>query len=369
MRVPRYRKKPGRDFAFVEHQGERIRLPGKFNSLESREAYRAFIGRVLGHEVLPSLIEPGDSLTVNALVGAYLDHARAYYQSSGPRGEYANLKYALDHLVAAFGELGAESLGPLKIKALQQKMSKAGAAPSYVNGVVAKTRRAFKWAASEEAIPIAVYQALLTVPSLRENHQQKKPVKLSDYEAVLADVGPIIADMMRVQWYTGLRSGSICRACPAQFDRSKDIWLWRPRHKTEYRGAELIVPVGPRCQVVLTPYMERGDSVCLFSPRETRHCVQYGTSYKPGSYRQAVVRAIERINAERTEEAEQAGVKPVLMPAWSPHGLRHSKGHAVRNDFGAEAAQAILGHETLDATQLYSGRRLELAKAVARETG
>jgi integrase len=369
MRVPRYRKKPGRDFAFIENNGERIRLPGKYNSTESREAYRKFLTEILGNQILPKLVEPGDALTINVLVGVYLDFARSHYQNSGPRGEYANLKYALDHLVAHYGAHAADSLGPLKLKGMQAKMLAAGSSASYINKCMAKIRRCYKWGASEEIVPITTFQALLTLPSLRTDKAKKKPVALADYQEVLDDVGPIIADMMRVQWYTGVRSGSICRAVPAQFDRSAEVWIWRPRHKNEHRGMELIVPIGPRCQAVLLSYLERGPEVCLFSPRETRSCVTYGTEYKPGSYRTAVVRAIERINGARTAAAEKAGVDPILMRPWSPHGLRHSKGHAVRSAFGAEAAQAILGHESLEATAIYSDKRLALAIEVARETG
>jgi hypothetical protein len=41
----------------------------------------------------------------------------------------------------------------------------------------------------------------------------------------------------------------------------------------------------------------------------------------------------------------------------------------VRNQYGAEAAQAVLGHETLQTTELYSEKRLGLATTVAIETG
>jgi hypothetical protein len=41
----------------------------------------------------------------------------------------------------------------------------------------------------------------------------------------------------------------------------------------------------------------------------------------------------------------------------------------VRDQFGPEAAQAVLGHSSLTATQIYAKERLDLAKELAAECG
>jgi integrase len=369
MRVPKYRKQTGRDFAFVEHEGRRHRLPGRYNSPESRDAYKQFLARVLGKEELPPLVGAADEITVQVLVAVFMQYAEKRYPP-GKRSEFANCKYGLKPFLDTYGDYLAVSIGPLKIKALQKKMTAAGRLPGYVNTVCGKIKRAYKWAASEELIPIAAYQALLTVPGLPEPKHKKKPVPQSDYEAIASELSPTIAAMAAVQWHTGVRSESICFAKPEQFDRSRNPWYWRPKHKTEHRGVDLVIPIGPRCQAVLLPFLERRKpGQFLFNPQDARANRRYNDHYAPGTYRQHIQRAIDKINEDRRQEAKQAGTQPVEITRWSPHGLRHSKGHSTRDRYGAEAAQAILGHESLDATAIYSDKRLGLAVEVAKEMG
>jgi integrase len=57
------------------------------------------------------------------------------------------------------------------------------------------------------------------------------------------------------------------------------------------------------------------------------------------------------------------------IPIWHPHRIRHTTGTEIRRRYGAEAAQIVLGHATLDATQVYAERNLALAERVAAEMG
>jgi len=57
------------------------------------------------------------------------------------------------------------------------------------------------------------------------------------------------------------------------------------------------------------------------------------------------------------------------VPHWHPNQLRHTRATAIREAFGLEAAQAVLGHARADVTQVYAERNLALAAKVAAETG
>jgi integrase len=388
MHIPRYRKKVGRDFAFVEHNGERTRLPGKFNSPESRDAYASFVAKLVAGKHLPPMVKPGEPLTVTTLVDAFLNHAVVYYgRGNGWHGEYANFRYVLRHLKNMFGPYAAQDIGPLRLKELQQKLAaqivprtKRKVSRSYVNKCTAKIKAVFKWAASEELIPIETYQALATVSGLAKGRTEARetarrlPVAWEHVEPVVAELSPTVGAMLLVQWHTGARSGSICQAKSEQFDRSGAVWLWHPIHKNQFRGQKLILPIGPKCQEVLALFIERKGY--LFRPKDSRNRSTYGEHYTARSYRQAVKRAAERVNDAKREaagdnlsDAELEALLAALIPDWTPHQVRHTKGHAVRNQYGAEAAQAVLGHETLQTTELYSEKRLGLATTVAIETG
>jgi integrase len=54
---------------------------------------------------------------------------------------------------------------------------------------------------------------------------------------------------------------------------------------------------------------------------------------------------------------------------WHPHQLRHTAGTAIRKKYGVEIAQVILGHATLDATEIYAERDVARAIKIVREIG
>jgi integrase len=367
VRIPKYRKHSSRDFAFVEWKGKRYPLPGLYNSAESVDAYKQFLLLNVGvADTRPAPVST--SLSVAGLVTAYLEHAEKYY-GGGSRGEYANMRHALKPLGMEYWQLPAAQFGPLKLQEWVDKLIEKGHARPYINQQAAKVKRMFKWAASKELLPVAVYQALATVQGLAAGRTEaaepelRQPVAWDVVAATLVELSPLVADMVRIQWYTSVRSNSLCRATPAQFDRSVDPWLWRPRHKTEFRGHELIIPVGPKCQAILLPYLDRPADAYLFDPRTQRANRRYRKHYGTASYYRAIQRAIERVNVKR----EKSGQKPI--PAWFPHQIRHARGQQIREQFGIEGAQAHLGHDSMEATEIYSARRLELAKEIARKLG
>jgi integrase len=54
---------------------------------------------------------------------------------------------------------------------------------------------------------------------------------------------------------------------------------------------------------------------------------------------------------------------------WHPNQLRHSAATAIRRRYGAEAAQAVLGHAELSTTEIYAERSLEAARQIMKEIG
>jgi integrase len=374
--VPKYRRRAKRDTAFVEYRGKRIPLPGKYGSPESRAAYEQFKTDLLAGNLAP---EVGAVRLVAHVVADYLNYAKSYYARGGRRGEYQNLTSALSLLVLYCGTTPADQFRarafedfmevlkthhPRKVDKRKNVtwISKRTLSFGYINWVAARVRRMFRWAVRREIVPSDTHHVLESVPGLRTKPKKKKPVPEAALFAVVAKVNPIVGAMLQFQWYVGPRSGSIVRARPRQFDTSGDEWLWRPPHKQEHTGQELTLPIGPKCQEVLRPFLEGcGPNEFMFNPQRIRNNRRYRRRYRVQTYRQAVSRGIERVNAD-PETAEP-------IPRFTPHQLRHSRIRLVREKYGAEAAQGIAGHGSLDATQLYSDARLELAKRAAREMG
>ncbi|WP_423838861.1 tyrosine-type recombinase/integrase [Symmachiella dynata] len=57
------------------------------------------------------------------------------------------------------------------------------------------------------------------------------------------------------------------------------------------------------------------------------------------------------------------------IPEWSPNRLRHNAATRIRKEFGIEAAQIILGHSKVDATQVYAERDESRAEKIMKKTG
>lgn len=363
MRIPKYRKHSQKDFAFVQYQGKRVRLPGRYNTPESRQAYQAIV-KSIRLRGAPPLVAP-DS-TIRSLILAYSRHALEHYHGSGPRGEYSNILAALKRLSLSHGDMAPTEFGPLALKNLRQQWIEDGLSRGYINSSVNRIKRMFRWAVGEEIIPPHVLTALNSVPGLLAHRtaaretEPRTPVTWEQVQPVLDHVSTTIRDMILVQWYTGVRSDSLCQAQSCQFIETDQGLVWRPRHKTQYRGHELVVPIGPQCRCVLSSYLPKVGF--LFQPCDDRKNRRYGQRYSPSSYRQAVHRGQQRAGL-RNLQADP----PIL--GWVPHQLRHARGTLVRSKFGIEAAQAILGHSDLDATQIYAQRSMDLAWQAAREMG
>jgi site-specific recombinase XerC len=80
--------------------------------------------------------------------------------------------------------------------------------------------------------------------------------------------------------------------------------------------------------------------------------------FDSASYRRAISYAIKK--------AHKAGV---LVGAWHPNQLRHSRATEIRHSHGIEAAQVVLGHARADVTEVYAEKNLELAKRIAQQSG
>lgn len=359
MKAPSYRRKTGRDYGFIEWRGVRHRLPGAYDSAESREAYRQFLSsRVFGS----AQQQTTQAISVAAVFDRFLDFAREYYEPGLTSWEFKNLQGTLVPIGKQFGHLPIAEFGPLVLKEVQKFLVAAGHARTFVNTEISRVRRAIRWGVSEELVKPEVLQGLMSVQPLRAGHTvaqdraRRQPVEWEVVVATMAYCSSTIADMIAIQWYTGVRSDSLCRMERDQIDTYCDPWCWAPRHKTEHLGNEVIIPIGPQCRRVLERRIDR-DGV-IFRPRDSRANRIYRGTYNTNSYSQHIYRAQVR--------AAAAGHG---LPHWHPHQLRHSREQIVEKAFGPEGARAALAHATLDATQIYSHRDLELAKRIAVQLG
>jgi len=380
---------------------------GPYGSPESHELYARLIANWRSDQTsAPSHVlgSPDRLLSINEVLLDYVEFARAYYTKDGrPNKEYDLLRYAMRPLKALFGHSLAANFGPRDLKTIQQQLIEKGLSRSYINGQVNRIKRVFKWAVGEELVPPSVLHGLQAVPGLRRGRSAARetspvrPVRHEFVEAVLPFVAPPVAAMIQLQRLTGMRSGELVIMRGCDLDMSREVWLYTPSdHKNQWREQSKVIPLGPRAQEVVRPFLKLETSAYLFSPQEAadwhraQRSVQAGKNrrtkaypcelrrrmlkkvqsgqrsrrrpprkrYDTSSYRQAIRYGIRRAN--------EAGHE---IPSWHPHQLRHTKATELRRAHGLEAAQVVLGHSRADVTEIYAERDLQRAIDLARKFG
>jgi integrase len=382
-KIPSYRLHKPTGQAVVRLDGH-DRYLGKHDSPESREKYRRVVAEWLATSLpapVPAGAIPAPSPSVAEVILAFWRHAQQHYR--GPDGmpseELANIKAALKPVRLLYGLTLARDFGPLALRAVRERMVADGLMRTTINGRVNRIRRAFKWAASLEMIPVSVVQALATVAGLQKGRTSARepepvgPVPPGDVERTLPHLSRTVAGLVRLQLLTGMRPGEAIIMRGRDLTEGEATWTYRPAsHKTAWRGRSREIVIGPRALEVVREFAKADPGAYLFDPRDSvaeHHArrsagrkskptpseksrrapvpgSKHGRRYSRDSYRNAILRACEK-----------AGV-----PAWSPNQLRHSAASAIRSRYGLEAAQVVLGHSKADVTQVYAAR--DLAKAI-----
>jgi integrase len=113
-----------------------------------------------------------------------------------------------------------------------------------------------------ELVPPQVLHGLQAVAALRKGRttapesKPVKPVPDEHVDPILPLVARQVAAMIRLQRLAGMRPGEVVIMRPGDVDRSGTVWIYRPgKHKTDYRGHEREIYLGPQAQEVLLPWL------------------------------------------------------------------------------------------------------------------
>ena len=406
-RPPKYARHKASGQAVVK-VGKKLHYLGPWNSAESKVRYQAVIAEWAaqqGNAPAAAVTEqlPEADTTITELLAAYLQHAQAYYVKAGKiTGQVHVLRSVARFWKESFGGLLVRRIKPSHLKAIQKRMVAIGESRSYVNKVTGYSKSMFRWAVENDLAPADVWQGLLAVRGLAKGRTEARetepvgPVEDSVVDATLPYLPSIVADMVSLQRLIGCRPSEVCMIRPCDIDRSSDVWLYRPAsHKCEHHGRGRTIAIGPRAQAILTRYLFRDATSYCFSPLESERQrkdelrakrktkvqpsqadrSKQKAKRKPGdhytrtSYLWAVRRACGRAFPE-PDGLEGEDLKAWRKANWwHPNQLRHSLGTEVRQRFGLEAAQVVLGHSKADVTQVYAERDQRLAVEVARQVG
>lgn len=366
--------------AFTEIEGRRHYL-GKHGLPETQRSYHALIAEWMAHGYrLP--VAP-EKLTLVELVAAYMDHCEIYYRGTKPKpsSSYFEVDITLKKMLTLYRDIAATAFGPKALRAVRNLWVQDNLSITTINNRAGIIKRMFQWAASHEMLPVEVYQALATVPGLRRGRGVgKDPVTRDIVPAEIIDKtleqlpAPLRA-VVRLQLFTGARPSELLTLKRGDIDNGGEIWAAVIRdHKTSYRGKQRHLFFGPRAQSVLRPFLLRKDTEFLFSPKEA----QKERNSNADSHR----RPNQAPNKKKTERevgdhydshgynrAIARACKAAGVETWCPYRLRHTAATLIEASADMETAKAILGHSSINITQVYIHRDNKTAAAWAAAHG
>jgi integrase len=419
-RVPSYRPKKihGRCYAVVSLPdgagGRRDVLLGHFGTPESRAEYARVIAEWEAAGRRRSEARGGVDLSINELIDAFwFTHAVKHYRHTDgtPTREQEDFKLSLRALKDLYGFTPAKDFGPLALKAVRERLIKQpitkkvkmidpdtgdavwkekviriGLARGVVNQRIGRIRRVFAWGVENELVPSSVFEGLRAVRGLQRGRSEARetepirPVSLALVEDTLPHLNPVVADMIRLQLWSGSRSGEICIMRARDIDITGAVWLYRPsHHKTAHRGQGRTIALGPNAKEIVRRYLKANVEAYLFSPREAMEALRQKkrrerkTKVQPSQENRKKARP-RRLPGERyfpsgIAHAVRRACDKHRLPRWHPHQLRHTKATEIRREYGLDAARAVLGQHAPQVTELYAELDMTKAVEVARRLG
>jgi hypothetical protein len=162
-RVPKYCRHKASGQAVVTIQG-RDHYLGPWKSKASRLEYDRLISEWIAAGRPVAGTSSAHDISIAELCAKYWPFAKRHYVKNGRQTDTIyGVKVALRLLRENYGHTRAAEFGPLALKAIRKQLIELDLSRGYINQTVAKIRRVFKWAASEELLPISTFQALTAV--------------------------------------------------------------------------------------------------------------------------------------------------------------------------------------------------------------
>ncbi|MEM8885643.1 MAG: site-specific integrase [Planctomycetota bacterium] len=389
VHVPNLQHHKASGRARVEVAGKQYYL-GEWGAPETDQAYRRFLAELFANDGRVPTHHGGHvALSVAELMADYWSYVERHYVKNGkPTSEQAAIRAALRPVLDLYGDVDVAAFGPQALIACREKMVEKGWKRYTVNKAVGRVRRMFAWGAERERVPGSVYHALTSVRSLQRartrapESKRVLPVEQAHIDAVRAHVSAQVATMIDLQLITGMRPGEVVLMRPCDVTTEEPIWTYTPEHhKTEHHGHDRMIPLGPRAQAILAPYLEnRAPTVYLFDPREAEKArrarqrlarkskvTPSQANRKPRKHPKRAPK--ERYSTPSYRRAIRRACEKAEVPVWQPHRLRHNAATAIQRAYGMEASRVVLGHQSPAVTEVYVERDQGLARRVAGEIG
>lgn len=217
--------------------------------------------------------------------------------------------------------------------------------------------------------------------------QRRQPVTVDQVKRTLPFLTATTAAMVQTSLHTGMRPGELCRMRWQDIDVSGEIWVYSPpHHKNAWRGKDRNIYIGETAQTILNHYQSMrplpdseyiwmsGESwvfgrLARQNNRQTAAALVHNIPFQMSGY----------LKTQHFHQAIQRACKTAGVDHWTPYQCRHYfaremlKGITqmyLDGDAAAppmEAVASLLGHYSVNTTEIYTGKNEHLAKGILKQ--
>ncbi|WP_432799915.1 tyrosine-type recombinase/integrase [Poriferisphaera sp. WC338] len=264
-----------------------------------------------------------------------------------------------------------------------------------VNDVVNMIGKMWRWAAGREFVKYSATIALEEVKSIRyaqgnaNEKVNRATVTWEELQLVMNSVTSVVADMMALQWHTGMRPGEVCKMRPVDIKQDdENCWLYIPGsdaspvgdHKTAWHKRVRVIPLAGAAQHIVARRMEgKNPKDYLFSPVDAveemkkRRYLERTTPMSCGNREGTNVKEHPMLKPGKCYDSHalnvaiKRGCKLAGVDRFTPYDLRRTAATNTRSKLGKTAAQVLLGHVDVGTTDIYLLEEVKEAMKVAKK--
>jgi len=295
-------------------------------------------------------------------------------------------------------EIGPDELLNIQQALMQYEYLRGNTKKKYtrngINDTINWIHKIWRWGVGRQLVRPELVEAFDEIKPLRmgqsgvyDNHKRSRVIE-EEFTKVIQAVNSVVADMLKLIWYTGMRPSEVCDMRP--FDIIHDVpkcWLYIPgrdqtpvgHHKTTRYERVKVIPLASKPQEILSQRIKDFDSMdFIFKPEDAmRELLQkrrknrktaVSCGNRPGTNKQEhpMIKPGKRYSNDSLCHACKRGCKNAGVDVFVPYDLRRTMATGTRAILGKEAARVLLGHAKTDTTDIYLLEEVQEAIKIAK---
>ena len=347
------------------------------------------------YEAIARMISPATIVTVGELYDKYVEWAGQFLapmRDGRAHPEFVRAK-RLGKFLEPYREWPISDFGPDELKAIRDRMvayryfrtghddDPIAYTRTGINQLVNQVHKIWQWGIGWEITTEAQRRRLRQVQPLRlgrcvaRDKLKRAPVTDAEFERVTKHLTTVVADMLRLIWFTAMRPSEVCRMRPYDITRDDpECWLYIPGrdasrvgdHKMAHHRRLRAIPLAAKAQAIIGPRMRHADPMKpIFKPadaireaRDRRFALRetpMNQGNRAGTNRQMhpMIKPREGYDSNSLAHAVGRSCKRAGVERFTPYDLRRTAATRVRAMLSKEDARLLLGHVSTDTTEIY----------------